>query len=99
MHATTRPREKSEAILTLQRPLQDSRGGTSCLVIRPVDKLDHPPMRVSMDRVVRCPEELPDVSRLEPRAKGEEESAQKEVYDCSTRRHRPPLPPSLHKMA
>ena len=39
------------------------------LVVRPVDRVDMEPIRVSMDRVIRCSEELPDESWLGPREK------------------------------
>ncbi len=37
---------------------------TNCLLVRPVDKPDQEPILVSMDRVVACSEELPDISWL-----------------------------------
>ena len=41
----------------------------NCVVVRPVDEPDDQPIRVSMDRVTVCPDELPDVSWLGPKAK------------------------------
>ena len=42
---------------------------SNCVLVRPVDAPDMEPILVSMDRVVRCPEELPDESWLGPRKK------------------------------
>ena len=42
---------------------------TNCLLVRPVDKPDMQAILVSMDRVVRCPKELPDASWLGPKPK------------------------------
>ena len=37
---------------------------SNCLLVRPVDKPSQEPILVSMDRVVQCADELPDVSWL-----------------------------------
>ena len=42
---------------------------TNCLLLRPVDKPDMQAILVSMDRVTRCPNELPNVSWLGPKPK------------------------------
>lgn len=36
----------------------------NCLVIKSVDQPDDPAIKVKMDRVTQCPQELPDVSWL-----------------------------------
>ena len=43
---------------------------TNCLLVRPVDKPSMQAILVSMDRVTRCPKELPNTSWLGPRPKG-----------------------------
>ena len=42
---------------------------TNCLLLRPVDKPDMQAILVSMDRVTRCPKELPNTSWLGPKPK------------------------------
>ena len=37
---------------------------SNCLLVRPVDKPDDKPILVSMNRVVKCSPELPEVSWL-----------------------------------
>ena len=46
----------------------------NCLVVRPVDKPDDQAIRVSMDQVTVCPDELPDVSWLGPNSRRKSES-------------------------
>lgn len=41
----------------------------NCLLLRPIDCPDDPPVLLRMDRVVDCPSELPDMSWLGPRRK------------------------------
>ena len=60
----------------------------NCVVVRPVDKPDDQPIRVSMDRVTVCPDELPDVSWLGPKAK-KRRSARVRTPNGSSKAHTP----------
>ena len=62
----------------------------NCVRVRPVDKPADHPILVSMDRVTKCPKELPDTSWLGP--------ARKRSYRRQKRARRPlaPLPLQTH---
>ena len=49
----------------------------NCLVVKPVDRLDDPAIKVNMDRVTQCSQELPDVSWLGPAKHRKRRSARK----------------------
>ena len=65
---------------------------SNCVLVRPVDRPESEPILVSMDRVVRCHEELPDVSWLGPRDKRKrKKKARKKEPGTQNPEHKYPL--------